>query len=133
MLYYNNDYGGKRMKSILSILLAGLLLIGVLGGCAKDMSGENRATPAPAATATAAPETTDAAEPTDGAVNSPAATDSTADGIIDAGRDAVDGVVGAGEDAVKDIVDAGEKMVDDVTGADSTAKPASTPSATAGR
>ena len=46
------------MKSILSTLLAAALLIAMLGGCARDMSGENRATPSPAVTATPAPTAT---------------------------------------------------------------------------
>lgn len=114
------------MKTILTIILAAVLLLSMLGGCAKDMSGETR--PSPAATSTARP--TASAKPTPAAkatsAPTPAATDSTVDGIIDEGKDAVDGVVGAGEDAVNDIVDAGEDIVDDLTGADSTAKPAAT-------
>ncbi len=98
------------MKTILSTLLAVMMLIGMLGGCARDMSGETR-TP-PAATATTG------AEATEKPSASPAATDSTADGVIDEGRDAVDGVVGAGEDAVNDVVDGAEDMVNDVTGND---------------
>lgn len=113
------------MKNIFMIILAAIMLLSMLGGCAKDMSGEAR--PTPAATATAKPS----AKPTASAAPSPESTDSTADGVIDEGRDAVDGVVGAGEDAVNDIVDAGEDMVDDVTGNDqSTAKPAATPKST---
>ena len=124
------------MKSILSILLAAFMLIGVMSGCAKDMSGETRTTPTPGA-ATANPTAT--TRPTAGATQS-AAPDSTADGIIDAGKDAVDGVVGAGEDVVNDVVGAGEDIIDDVTGnnhgagqngAQSTAKPESTPKSTA--
>lgn len=117
------------MKSILSVLLAAVLLLGALSGCARDMSGESRTTPTPAATSTAAAKNT--AKPTDGAVSSAAPTDSTADGVIDEGKDAVDGVVGAGEDAVNDVVDGAEDMVDDITGADSTDKPEATPRATA--
>ena len=102
------------MKRIFTIILAAMMLLSVLGGCAKDMSGENRSTPPAEATSTARPTAT--ARPRASASPTPAATDSTADGIIDEGKDAVDGVVGAGEDAVNDIVDAGEDMVDDVTG-----------------
>ena len=110
------------MKSILSVLLAAVLLLGALSGCARDMSGESRTTPTPAATSTAAAKNT---------ASSAAPTDSTADGVIDEGKDAVDGVVGAGEDAVNDVVDGAEDMVDDITGADSTDKPEATPRATA--
>ena len=112
------------MKTILTIILAALMLLSMLGGCTKDMSGETRPTATPAATArpTATPR------PTTGPKSTPAATDSTVDGIIDEGKDAVDGVVGAGEDAVNDIVDAGEDIVDDVTGND---QPSATPKATA--
>ena len=117
------------MKNIFTALLAAILLVAVLSGCARDMSGENRTTPAPVNTA--AP--TASARPTDGAVHSAAPTDSTADGVIDAGKDAVDGVVGAGEDAVNDVVDAAEDAVDELTGADSTAKPIATPKSTATR
>ena len=113
------------MKHIFATLLAAALLISMLGGCAQNMSGETRTTAAPGATATA--------RPTAGAAPSATPTDSTADGIIDAGRDAVDGVVGAGEDAVDDIVDAGEDIIDEVTGANSTARPSAAPSPKADR
>ncbi len=95
------------MKTILSTLLAALTLISVLSGCARDMSGETRNTPAATATTEA--------KATDKPSASPKATDSSADGVIDEGKDAVDGVVGAGEDMVDDVVDAGEDAVDDVT------------------
>ena len=111
------------MKSIFSVLLAVMLLVSALAGCAKDMSGENRTSPAPAATSS--PAATATARPS----ASPEPTDSAADGVIDEGKDAVDGVVGAGEDAVNDVVDAAEDAVDDITG--STDKPAATPKATA--
>ena len=121
------------MKSILSVPFAAVLLIGMLGGCARDMSGESRATPTPVATstpmATSTPTATATTKPTDGAAPSSPGADSTADGVIDEGRDAVDGVVGAGEDAVNDVVDAAEDAVDDMTG-NSTAKPETTPKAT---
>lgn len=100
------------MKTILSTLLAAIMLISLLGGCARDMSGETRNTPA--ATATTDPKAS--AKPTEKPTASPASTDSTADGVIDEGKDAVDGVVGAGEDMVNDVVGAGEDMVNDVTG-----------------
>lgn len=114
------------MKSIFTTLLAAVMLLSVMGGCARDMSGETRAKATPSA-ATAKP--VPSAEPTD----------STADGIVDAGKDAVDGVVGAGKDAVDDVVGAGKKIVDDVTGAKksdgatakSTERPQSSPKATA--
>ncbi len=96
------------MKTILSTLLAALTLISVLSGCARDMSGETRNTPAATAT-------TDV-KATNKPSASPKATDSAADGVIDEGKDAVDGVVGAGEDAVNDVVGAGEDVVNDVTG-----------------
>ncbi len=104
------------MKSILTIILAAIMLLSMLGGCAKDMSGETR--PSPTAAATTRPTAT--GKPTPTAKATPASTDSSADGIIDEGRDAVDGVVGAGEDAVDDIMDAGEDMLDDVTGRNQT-------------
>ena len=109
------------MKTILTTLLAAMLLISMLGGCARDMSGESRVTPTPAATATAT------ARPSPSPAPTPKATDSTADGLIDEGKDAVDGVVGAGEEAVNDIVDAGEDAVDELTGAKSTARPSASP------
>ena len=120
------------MKSIFTTILAAALLLSMLGGCAKDMSGETRNTPPAAATAAA----TATPRPTTGTSARPKATDSTADGIIDAGKDAVDGVVGAGEDAVNDIVDAGEDAVDEVTGRDRTktsgsSRPTATPKAAA--
>lgn len=112
------------MKQMISVLLAALLILGTLCGCARDMSGESRTTAAPAATSTAGAAAT--VRPSAGASSSPAPTDSTADGVIDAGKDAVDGVVGAGKEAVDDIVDAGEDLIDDVTGN----KPTATPKAT---
>lgn len=120
------------MKTILSVLLAAVMLLSVLSGCARDMSGETRQTPG---TSTMAPTNSPAS--TSQAKSTPKATastgvkgDGTADGVIDEGEDAVDGVVGAGEDAVDDIVDAGEDIVDDVTGNQSGAAK-STPKATA--
>ena len=108
------------MKSILSILLAALMLFSVMSGCARDMTGETRATPVPG-NATERPRATAkpaaSAKPTDSAVPSARPTDSTADGVIDEGKDAVDGIVGAGEDAVNDVVGAGEDVVNDVVGA----------------
>ena len=111
------------MKSILSVLLAVMLLMSALAGCAKDMSGENRNSPTPAATSTPAATATAAPSAT------PEPTDSADDGMIDEGEDAVDGVVGAGGDAVDDMVDAAEDAVDDVTG--NTDRPAATPKTTA--
>ena len=110
------------MKTIISTLLAAVLLLSALAGCARDMSGETRTTPS--AAPTTAPTATPAAE----------------DGVIDKGEDAVDGVVGAGEDAVDDILEGGEDIVDDTVrtgenviddvtgGASGTARPAATPS-----
>ena len=125
------------MKTILTIILAAIMLLSMLGGCARDMSGETR--PSPTAVATTRPTATHKPTPT------PKSTDSTADGVIDEGKDAVDGVVGAGEDAVNDIMDAGEDMLNDVTGngqdngsardnnAQTSTNPAATPKATSKR
>lgn len=129
------------MKTILTIILAAVMLLSMLGGCAKDMSGETR--PSPTAAVTTRPTATHKPTPTPKAT--PKSTDSTADGVIDEGKDAVDGVVGAGEDAVNDIMDAGEDMLDDVTGkgqdngsardnnAQTSTNPAATPKATSKR
>lgn len=129
------------MKTIFSTLLAAVLLLSALTGCgSKNMSGENRATAKPNATASAA-------TPAAGGMTEDRQ-DSTADGVIDEGKDAVDGIVGAGENAVDDVVGAGERVVDDVVGAGediiddvtgnadhngngSSARPESTPASTA--
>ena len=100
------------MKTIFSTLLAAVFLLLTLTGCnGRDMTGENRATPTPKATASAAVPTTGNDDMLDDRH------DSTVDGVIEEGRDAVDGVVGAGEKAVDDVVGAGERVVDDVVGA----------------
>ena len=100
------------MKTIFSTLLAAVFLLSALTGCnGKNMTGENRTTPTPNATASAAVPTKGIDDMDDDRH------DGTADGVIEEGRDAVDGVVGAGENALDDVVDAGEHVVDDVVGA----------------
>ena len=100
------------MKTIFSTLLAAALMLSMLAGCGKaNMSGENRNSPAPSpAAGTTRPDT-------DRVKTTARPTDSTADGIIDDGKDAVNGVVGAGEDAVNGVVGAGEDLVNGVVGA----------------
>lgn len=98
------------MKTILSTLLAALVLLTALVGCGRDATGETRVTPSMEPSAAPSPDIS-AAPPT----MTPA--DSTADGVIDEGKDAVDGVIGAGEDAVDDLLRGGEDVIDDAADA----------------